>query len=223
MPDGIGWTGMVMNDDSRIFLWESCQFDSNNELRFIERTESTAFSSKTPKVPEEGALIVDDEDWDPGWHQKGGKGEDRYIKVSDVLKKTWVGALHSTSGFSNGMQISVNSYANPKVMKYGLEALEQLKKKSQSLSSAGKRSFDPFYLTSYKPDPAQRPVEKNFDGGIDFNSGRLDLQVQNAGGAMKFDFDPAMLKRLEALPGFSPVIISIKPLSSVRDFLGVSK
>jgi hypothetical protein len=65
-------------------------------------------------------------------------------------------------------------------------------------------------------------VTKPLDGGIDFNTDLLDLQLQNSGQAVKFNIDPAMLSRLEAMPGFSPVIIDIKPLSSVKAFLGIS-
>lgn len=39
------------------------------------------------------------------------------------------------------------------------------------------------------PKPAADSAEK---GGIDFNTGRMDLQVQSNGGAINFNFDSAM-------------------------------
>ncbi len=58
-------------------------------------------------------------------------------------------------------------------------------------------------------------------GGIDMNMARLDLQIQNAGGEVEFNIDPAMMKRLEAVPGFTPVVMEIKLLPSVKAFLGI--
>lgn len=58
-------------------------------------------------------------------------------------------------------------------------------------------------------------------GGIDFNTDRLDLQVQNSGGGVKFNVDPIMVRRFDAMPGFSPVLIDMRPLSSIQSFLGI--
>ena len=57
-------------------------------------------------------------------------------------------------------------------------------------------------------------------GGIDLTSANMNLQTQNNGGAIKFHMDPAMLNQLQNAPGFVPVIISVRPLSDLRQFLG---
>ena len=59
-------------------------------------------------------------------------------------------------------------------------------------------------------------------GGIDFNADKINLQIQHSGQGIKFKMDPAVLSELEKAPGFTPVIINIKPLENLRLFLGLS-
>jgi len=60
-------------------------------------------------------------------------------------------------------------------------------------------------------------------GGIDFNSDKINLQIQNNVGGIKFHIDPAMLEQLKNTPGFVPVIINIQPMRDLKGFLeGVS-
>ena len=58
-------------------------------------------------------------------------------------------------------------------------------------------------------------------GGIDLTSDKA-LSVQNNGQGIKFHINPAQLKELEDAPGFVPVIISIRPMSNIRMFLGLN-
>ncbi len=59
-------------------------------------------------------------------------------------------------------------------------------------------------------------------GGIDFDTAKMNLELQNAGQEIRFNPDPAMLKQLQNVPGFSPVIIDIQPMSDLRLFLGLN-
>ena len=59
-------------------------------------------------------------------------------------------------------------------------------------------------------------------GGIDFNADKMDLQLQNAGQEIKFHIDPSMLQQLQDAPGFTPSIINIQPMASLRAFLGLA-
>ena len=59
-------------------------------------------------------------------------------------------------------------------------------------------------------------------GGIDFNADKINLQIQNATGGIKFHMDPAMLQQLQNAPGFVPVIINIQPMKDLRQFLGLA-
>ena len=59
-------------------------------------------------------------------------------------------------------------------------------------------------------------------GGVDFTANKTPLEIQNAGEGIKFNIDPAMLKQLQDAPGFMPVIISIQPLKSLPEFLGLT-
>jgi hypothetical protein len=56
-------------------------------------------------------------------------------------------------------------------------------------------------------------------GGIDFNSAKVDLQVRNGAQAIKFHIDPAQLAQLQDAPGFTPVIINIRPMNNLKAFL----
>ncbi|MEI8011464.1 MAG: hypothetical protein WCI27_03130 [Candidatus Omnitrophota bacterium] len=55
--------------------------------------------------------------------------------------------------------------------------------------------------------------------GIDLTPDRLNMDI-NADGRIKFNVDPVMLQKLQDMPGFSPVIIRVNPITSVRNFLG---
>ena len=59
-------------------------------------------------------------------------------------------------------------------------------------------------------DSAQKSVLNK--GGIDLTPAHLSVQTQNAGEAVKFHLDPALLQRLRNASGFVPVIIRISPL-----------
>jgi len=59
-------------------------------------------------------------------------------------------------------------------------------------------------------------------GGIDFNSNKMNLQLQNAGQEIQFHIDPAMLQQLQNAPGFVPVIINVQPLKNLQEFLNTA-
>jgi hypothetical protein len=56
-------------------------------------------------------------------------------------------------------------------------------------------------------------------GGIDFNTDKVNLEVQNNGQDVQFLIDPKQLAELQNAPGFVPVIFNIQPLKDVRSFL----
>jgi hypothetical protein len=60
-------------------------------------------------------------------------------------------------------------------------------------------------------------------GGIDLTSANMNLQTRNSGGEIKFHIDPAMLQQLQNVPGFVPVIINIKPMTRLKEFLGINE
>ncbi len=60
-------------------------------------------------------------------------------------------------------------------------------------------------------------------GGIDFNSSKLNLQVQDGGLKIHFQVDPAMVEQIENAAGLTPDIISIQPAADIRPFLGLSR
>ncbi len=94
-------------------------------------------------------------------------------------------------------------------------------------------AFDKIEVPEYSIDHAalaQAP------GGIDFNADKVDsvfavkkdprekLGTRNEYMSPFFQFhiDPAMLEQLQNAPGFMPVIISVQPLKSLPEFLGIT-
>jgi hypothetical protein len=67
-------------------------------------------------------------------------------------------------------------------------------------------------------DRAQTAFAK---GGIDLTPANMNLQTQNAGEGIKFHLDPAMLQQLQNAPGFVPVIVNIRPMTDLGQFLGL--
>ncbi len=72
-------------------------------------------------------------------------------------------------------------------------------------------------LAKKNADSAQLGLSNT--GGIDLNSTNLNLQ--NAGSAIKFNIDSAMLKQLQNAAGFTPTITSMKPTQDLLQFLGI--
>ncbi len=58
-------------------------------------------------------------------------------------------------------------------------------------------------------------------GGIDLNAMNTYLQTKYESGEIRFNIDPAMLKLLQDVLGFTPVIINIRPMQDIRLFLGL--
>jgi hypothetical protein len=56
-------------------------------------------------------------------------------------------------------------------------------------------------------------------GGIDLSSDKA-LQVVNQGEAIRFHISPELLDEFKNASGFVPVVINIKPLNSLKQFLG---
>ena len=67
------------------------------------------------------------------------------------------------------------------------------------------------------PDAAMTSTK----GGIDFKSDKMNLDVKNAGEAIKFKITPEQLLQLQNAPGFVPVIINVQPLKDLPLFLGL--
>lgn len=67
-------------------------------------------------------------------------------------------------------------------------------------------------------NPGDKAMKANY-GGIDLASAARRLQTQG-NGTINFHIDPALLRQLQDAPGFVPVIINIKPMNDLKEFLG---
>jgi tetratricopeptide (TPR) repeat protein len=60
------------------------------------------------------------------------------------------------------------------------------------------------------------------NGGIDFTANKTPLDIQNSNKGIKFYVDPAILQQLQNVSGFVPVIINIRPVNNITEFLGLN-
>ncbi|MBF0489990.1 MAG: hypothetical protein HQL15_05155 [Candidatus Omnitrophica bacterium] len=74
---------------------------------------------------------------------------------------------------------------------------------------------------SDNPSPHKVDGAMTTNGGIDLSSDKA-LVVKNSGEGIKFHLDPAQLVQLQNAPGFTPVIISIQPMTDLRGFFGLN-
>ena len=77
---------------------------------------------------------------------------------------------------------------------------------------------------------AQKPMLKTTQrqGGIDFKADKMNIEIKTdsrtrANDNIQFHLDPALLKELENAPGFTPVIINIRPMTNLLQFMGLEK
>jgi len=99
----------------------------------------------------------------------------------------------------------------------GFDSFERMRASLQSKKAvkAGSRT------SAQETNRAMNGQEKR--GGIDLTSNQF-LQTQNSGGGeIKFHIDSAMLSQLQSSPGFEARVISIQPLESVPEFLGINQ
>ena len=80
----------------------------------------------------------------------------------------------------------------------------------------------PLYQDMIRQANAAMNAKSRDLGGIDFNSDKMNLQLQNAGQEIKFHVDAAMLQQLQSVPGFTPIIINIQPMTNLRVWLGLN-
>ncbi len=81
------------------------------------------------------------------------------------------------------------------------------------------RAFLQAMAPAAKPD---RAVLSDEVGGIDFNADKMNLEVRNDGGEIKFNFDPAQVESLN-IEGFIPVILNVQPLKDLPLLLGIKE
>jgi len=98
---------------------------------------------------------------------------------------------------------------------YGIEDL-LLKQADVNLALAKGNGKNQVVSSPYQ-DAAQIGNVEN--GGIDLTSASMNVQVKNGGAGIKFHIDPAKLEQMQRAPGFLPVIINIRPLPDLQQFL----
>jgi hypothetical protein len=93
------------------------------------------------------------------------------------------------------------------------------KPRGKGPTGLGSNSWNRAMLTAKDPRLRMSAQSSKNLGGIDLRPANMNLQTQNAGDAIKFHLDPAMLAQLQHVSGFVPVIINIQPMTNLRLFL----
>jgi Tfp pilus assembly protein PilF len=117
-----------------------------------------------------------------------------------------------------GKYFEAYKYLNKPFMKFLREKLFKptltFFKRQSDHAETGKYSFDQSTL-----DAGRRNT-----GGIDLTADKLPRTVQRFGDAVQFNFDSAMIDKLQNATGMTPVIIDIQPMTgTLRMFLGDSE
>ncbi len=68
---------------------------------------------------------------------------------------------------------------------------------------------------------AEAVIKPDVQGGIDLDPARIDMAAKSGGEEIQFNFDPAMLQRLQDASGVTPVIVGIHSLGSLQQFLEI--
>jgi tetratricopeptide (TPR) repeat protein len=138
------------------------------------------------------------------------KDADTYLRLGEILL----------------MKRMVNNEVNP-------EAIQEFRKSVKINPKNAKKEVSRWNISTSKPvkgvtvaelikgkDSAMNGIENT--GGIDLTPANMNLQMQNKGGEIIFTIDPAKLAQLQNAPGFLPVIINIRPMTNLGQFLGLN-
>ena len=149
----------------------------------------------------------------------------RSIKVNPKTVSIW--------GFLRGMDTIVHEYAHTEEhydigrishathQKEGLLENSFPQRMRLIIERAISNRWDVYEVLRQSSDAAMVKDSIIRKGGIDLDS--IKLQTENSGSEIKFHLDPAMLKQLQNVPGFVPIIINIQPMNNIRQFLGIKE
>ncbi|MBF0386877.1 MAG: hypothetical protein HQL20_03360 [Candidatus Omnitrophica bacterium] len=91
---------------------------------------------------------------------------------------------------------------------YSVRQIERMNKNAE-------QSRDPAVRPGVTPDAAGK-------GGIDLNTEKINLKTRNSAASIEFNFDPAMLQRVQKASGITPVIVNISSLESLTKFFEIT-
>ncbi len=99
-------------------------------------------------------------------------------------------------------------------MKFTGEVYSSILSLAQEEMSRRKKNIDRFGKTGNSDNKVD-------NGGIDFNTGKLNLLLEHIGGEIKFNINPVMLEQLQGAVGFNPVILDIQTIPGLSQFIGI--
>ena len=153
-----------------------------------------------------------------GW-QKTGKGSALLTQVIKDLRQ--LGKTELTLTYSNDALGFYQKYADEnKGMGISIKQIVANYYAIELGANNMAREMSSSHLVEQRASAAMNVVKER-RGGIDLTPANLHVQTQNSNGEIKFHLNAALLARLQNASGFVPVVISIKPLNSLRRFLGI--
>jgi hypothetical protein len=82
---------------------------------------------------------------------------------------------------------------------------------------SGDKDFEKGALGASKADPAMMQ-----QGGINFDPQWLEVGIKDGGDGVHFDIDPVALQRMKNSSGVTPVIIGVRSLENLPEFMGIN-
>lgn len=124
-----------------------------------------------------------------------------------------VAPLRDSFGFSH---VSLN-------MLYGEKGLRiSLGEQGEAGLQAIFKAFDAALEDVGVADSAMQAAVDSTVGGIDLTPQGFDLQVKGSSDKIVFNLDERQLAFFEKLPGFMPVVVGIRPMKDLPQFLGIT-
>ncbi len=151
------------------------------------------------------------------------KNKDHQIFIKDVAANPYFVRLTVNNGDYLG-EINLTTQEAMRV-RQSLDKVKALEDVFVKRSFTDAMSFaNSIYARVNSMKEAQPNKAQSNLGGIDLKSDRLNLELQNQGGAIAFKVTPEMLAQLRDAAGFEPVVLDMKPVGDVgglKSFLGV--
>jgi hypothetical protein len=144
------------------------------------------------------------------------------FKLLGNFKLPWDGSLKIIS-LPSGKKVVLNP-ANEVVSPEEQRRIKKFHKIDLSEGSGGKTDYLDYAMASRQNPVGEKEkyIGRAKNGGIDLTPANMNLQTQNVGEGIKFHIDPVMLQQLQNAHGFVPVIISIQPMTDLKNFLGLA-
>mgnify|MGYP001766801363 CR=1 FL=1 len=132
---------------------------------------------------------------------------------------TWLFYEASSSLGHSGGQLILDGFRSSDEY---LKLLSRLKQSQKEFEERWQNGVEGVVQTTNSADVTPKDgADTSLTGGIDLDPSRIHMATKSSGAEINFSFDSAMFQRLQNASGVTPVIIDIRPLGSLQQFMGV--